>query len=132
MKTNFYEKHVPSHRCGSSLSRVTCGKAKFCLRIVRWFFPGFSSFHPPLMNDWLDISEIFLNGAVKTKSKKKKEKHVPMGMNAPDLSHIHVHVLKSCFQMTSTLKLLGPLGSYFIFSMWQKEQQKFMFFYGDS
>ena len=26
------------------------------------FLPGFSSFRPPLMNDWLDISEIFLKG----------------------------------------------------------------------
>ena len=27
-----------------------------------FFFPGLSGFHPPLMNDWLDISEIFLKG----------------------------------------------------------------------
>ena len=26
------------------------------------FFPGFFGFHPPLMNDQLDISEIFLRG----------------------------------------------------------------------
>ena len=26
------------------------------------FFPWFFSFRPPLMNDWLDISEIFLKG----------------------------------------------------------------------
>ena len=26
------------------------------------FFPGFSSFRPPSMNDWLDISKIFLKG----------------------------------------------------------------------
>ena len=44
------------HHCGSSLALVTCGKAKSCLHMVRWFFPGFSSFCPPLMNDWLDIS----------------------------------------------------------------------------
>ena len=25
-------------------------------------FPGFSGFHPPLMNDQLDINEIFLKG----------------------------------------------------------------------
>ena len=41
---------------------VTCGKAKFCLRMVRWFFPRFSGFRPPLMNDQLYISEIFLKG----------------------------------------------------------------------
>ena len=34
----------------------------FCLRMVRWFFSGFSGFRPPLMNDRLDISEIFLKG----------------------------------------------------------------------
>ena len=26
------------------------------------FFPGFSGFRPPLMNDRIDISEIFLKG----------------------------------------------------------------------
>ena len=35
---------------------------KFCLRMVRWFFSGFSGFRPPSMNDRLDISEIFLKG----------------------------------------------------------------------
>ena len=45
-----------------SLARVICGKAKFCLRMVRWFFSGFSGFRPPSMNDRLDISEIFLKG----------------------------------------------------------------------
>ena len=50
------------HRCGSSLARVICGKAKFCLRMVRWFFSGYSGFRPPSMNDRLDISEIFLKG----------------------------------------------------------------------
>ena len=49
-------------KCGSSFARVTCGKAKFCLRMVRWFFSGFFGFRPPLMNDRLDISEIFLKG----------------------------------------------------------------------
>ena len=29
----------------------------------RWFFPGFSGFRPPLMNDRLDISEIFTKGS---------------------------------------------------------------------
>ena len=48
------------HRCGSSVARVTYGKAMFCLRMVRWFSPGFSGFCPPLMNDRLDTSEIFL------------------------------------------------------------------------
>ena len=41
---------------------VTCGKAKLCLWMVRWFLPGFSGFHPPLMNDRLDIGEISLKG----------------------------------------------------------------------
>ena len=35
------------------------GKHKFCLRIIRWFFSGVRL---PLMNDRLDISEIFLKG----------------------------------------------------------------------
>ena len=38
------------------------GKAKFCLRMVKWFFPGYSGFRPALMNNRLDISEIFLKG----------------------------------------------------------------------
>ena len=38
------------------------GKAKFCLRMVRWFLPGFSGFPPSLRNNRLDISEIFLKG----------------------------------------------------------------------
>ena len=36
----------------------------------RWsggYLPGFSSFRPPLMNDRLDISEIFLKGPNKKK-----------------------------------------------------------------
>ena len=48
--------------CMLGLARVICGKAKFCLRMVRWFFSGFSGFRPPSMNDRLDISEIFLKG----------------------------------------------------------------------
>ena len=46
----------------SSLARVTTGKAKFCLRMVMCFFPGFSGFCPPLMNNQLCISEILLKG----------------------------------------------------------------------
>ena len=45
----------------------SCWKAKFCLRMIRWFFPGFSRFRPPLMNDLLNISEILLERAVKLK-----------------------------------------------------------------
>ena len=67
-----------SHRCGSILARVICGKAKFCLRMVRWFFSGFSGFRPPSMNDRLDISEIFLKGPLNPPPhpppKKKKKK----------------------------------------------------------
>ena len=47
-------------------ARFTYGKAKFCLRMVScfffFFFPGFSGFRPPLMNDRLDIREIFSKG----------------------------------------------------------------------
>ena len=35
-------------------------------RYVRWFFCGYSRFHPPLINDRLDISEIFLKEPYKT------------------------------------------------------------------
>ena len=62
-----------NHRCGLSLTWVTCGKAKFCLRMVKWFFPGFPGFCPPLMNDWLDMWNI-LERAIKPKFKKKKKK----------------------------------------------------------
>ena len=37
------------------------------------FFPGFSGFRPPLMNDWLDISEIFLKRPLNPNQKKKKK-----------------------------------------------------------
>ena len=50
-----------------------------------WFFPGFSGFRPSLMNDRLDIREIFLKGRKaqikqkldfeKKKKKKKKKKN---------------------------------------------------------
>ena len=52
-------------------------RAKFCLQMVRWFFPGFSSFRPHLMNGRLDINEIFLKGPLnpnKNKREKKKTK----------------------------------------------------------
>ena len=54
--------HLSNLLIVSSLARVICGKAKFCLRMVRWFFSGFSGFRPPSMNDRLDISELFLKG----------------------------------------------------------------------
>ena len=60
-----------SHRCGSSLAWVTSGKAKFLLRMVRWFFSRFSGFCLQLMNDRLDTSEIFLKGH-KTPDEKNK------------------------------------------------------------
>ena len=44
---------------------------KFCLRMVRWFFAGYSGFRPPSMNDRLDISEIFLKGPLNPNQKKK-------------------------------------------------------------
>ena len=49
-----------------------CGKAKFCLRMVRWFFPGFPVYAQLCLtiNDWLDISEI--------RAVKKKKKNVKM------------------------------------------------------
>ena len=44
------------------------GKPSSAYRLSGGFFPGFSGFRPSLMNDRLDISEIFLK-AVKPKSK---------------------------------------------------------------
>ena len=31
-------------------------ESQVCLRMVRWFFSGYSGFRPPSMNDRLDIS----------------------------------------------------------------------------
>ena len=59
------------------LSLVTCGKAKFCLRMVRWVFPGISVFRPLLMNDRLDIR--ILERAEKTQIKKKKKFRKALG-----------------------------------------------------
>ena len=64
-----------------SPARVICGKAKFCLRMVRWFFSGYSGFRPPSMNDRLDISVKYSWKGRKTqipkKKKKKKKKNHP-------------------------------------------------------
>ena len=38
------------------------------------FYPGFSGFRPPLMNDRHDISEIVLKGPKNPNQKKKKKK----------------------------------------------------------
>ena len=45
--------------------RVSLGsqvRNKLCLWKVRWFFSGCSGFQPPWMDEWLDISEIYLKG----------------------------------------------------------------------
>ena len=42
--------------------------------MVRWFFPGFSSFRPPLMSEWLHGSEKYSWKGSKTQIKKKKKK----------------------------------------------------------
>ena len=57
---------------GNRSGHITCGKGVICLRMIRWFSPGYSGFRQPLMNDQLDISEIFLKETRKPKSKKKK------------------------------------------------------------
>ena len=49
-----------SDHCGSSLARIIYEKVKFFLQMVRWFLPGFFGFHSRLMNDQLEIPEIFL------------------------------------------------------------------------
>ena len=46
-------------------------QAKFCLRVIRWFFSGISHFHPTLRLTRLKMSEINLTGH-KTQIKKKK------------------------------------------------------------
>ena len=51
----------------------SCGKAKFCLQMVRLFFPGFSSFRPPSMNDRL-VKYIWKGRKTQIKKKKKKKK----------------------------------------------------------
>ena len=50
-------------------------EAKFCLRMVRCFFPGFSGFRPLLINDQFSINEIFLKGPYH--SNKKKRRPIP-------------------------------------------------------
>ena len=54
----------------------------FCLRMVRWFFPGLSGFRPPLLNDQLDRNEIFLKGLLNPNQKKKKKKIIIVFMDA--------------------------------------------------
>ena len=53
--------------------------------MVRGFFPGFSGFHLPLMNDRLNMSEIFLKGVLKPKLKKKKKKKKKKNFFSPIL-----------------------------------------------
>ena len=54
-------KHWISHHCGSSLTPGTC-EMPSSAPVGRWFFSGHWAFCPPLINDQLDISEIFLKG----------------------------------------------------------------------
>ena len=73
------------------------------------FSPGFSGFHPPLMNDRLDISEIFLKGRktqIKKKKKKKKKKkgvcvsHVEFNTCANSTKSSHRTNCKEQFHIT--------------------------------
>ena len=55
-------------------NHLTIHKQNLALRMVRWFFSGFSGFRPPSMNHRLDISEIFLKGPLNPNKKKKNKK----------------------------------------------------------
>ena len=50
-----------SHRCGSSLARGTC-EMPSSAPVSQVVLCGYSGFRPSLINDWPDISEIFLKG----------------------------------------------------------------------
>ena len=50
------------------------GKPSYASEWSGGFYPGFSGFRPPLMNDRLDISEIVLKGPKNPNQEKKKKK----------------------------------------------------------
>ena len=50
------------------------GKPSYASEWSGGFYPGFSGFRPPLMNDRHDISEIVLKGPKNSNQKKKKKK----------------------------------------------------------
>ena len=50
------------------------GKQRYASEWSGGFYPGFSGFRPPLMNDRLDINEIVLKGPKNPNQKKKKKK----------------------------------------------------------
>ena len=54
-------KHWFSHHCGSSLTQGTC-EMPSSAPVGQVFFPRYSGFRPPLINDRLDISEIVFKG----------------------------------------------------------------------
>ena len=54
-------KHWISHRCGLNLARDTC-EVPSSAPVGQVFSSGYSGFSPPLINDRLSISEIFLKG----------------------------------------------------------------------
>ena len=67
------ECQIPISVVRASVGPHVAGKAKFCKRMVRWFFPGFSGFRPRLLVRYeykssigslpiLLISELFLKG----------------------------------------------------------------------
>ena len=59
----------------------TMWESRVLLTYGQVVFPGISGFRPPLMNDWLDISKIFLKGPQNPKKKKKKKKKKHFGFD---------------------------------------------------
>ena len=66
--------HSSSHCCGFEPSSGHVRQAKFCLRVVRWFFSGISCFCPTSQLTQLKMSEIILMGRktlIKMKEKRR-------------------------------------------------------------
>ena len=89
--------HSSSHRCGFEPSSGHVRQAKFCLRVVRWFFLGISLFAPPY-----EMSEIIL---MVRKTKIKKNNTLPylvLHVSFSKYCIILYHML-SCATFTSYL-----------------------------
>ena len=54
-------KHWISHRCGLNLAQGT-GEMPSSAPVCQGVFLRYSGFRPPLINNWLNISEIFMKG----------------------------------------------------------------------
>ena len=72
------------------------GKPSYASEWSGGFYPGFSGFRPPLMNDRLDINEIVLKGPKNPNQKKKKKKKKKNGVYLTDAYMWHFCYVKCC------------------------------------